>query len=167
MSYHEGSNWQARKEDAGKPLYDNKPKKQIESPLDALRTIDLMFDQIGEGYTIKQIAEYVRKTLGNHQPPSAQQPVDAVATANNPHWLYTQWCEIWEQAHNNNRSDFQKLMRKNYALFSGSQAGNQSEERELWQEVAMIIYEHDGKLVATIDRLKERFHITPKTQQHD
>lgn len=25
MSYHEGSNWQAKKEDAGKPLYENKP----------------------------------------------------------------------------------------------------------------------------------------------
>jgi hypothetical protein len=23
MSYHEGSNWQAKKEDEGKPLYDN------------------------------------------------------------------------------------------------------------------------------------------------
>lgn len=30
MSYHEGSNWQARKEDEGKPLYEkeNKPSKQ-------------------------------------------------------------------------------------------------------------------------------------------
>lgn len=74
MSYHEGSNWQARKEDEGKPLYDNKPKKKIESPLDALRTLDLMFDQIGEGYTIKQIAEYVRKTLGNHQSPPSPTP---------------------------------------------------------------------------------------------
>lgn len=30
MSYHEGSNWQARKEDEGKPLYENEGKLKVE-----------------------------------------------------------------------------------------------------------------------------------------
>lgn len=33
MSYHEGSNWQAKKEDEGKPLYDNKKSNQSNTPL--------------------------------------------------------------------------------------------------------------------------------------
>lgn len=29
MSYHEGSNWQAKKEDEGKPLYNNKKDREL------------------------------------------------------------------------------------------------------------------------------------------
>ncbi len=34
MSYHEGSNWQAKKEDAGLPLYDNKEYRLGKMPTD-------------------------------------------------------------------------------------------------------------------------------------
>lgn len=34
MSYHEGSNWQARKEDEAKALYDKKQQKKLIMPQD-------------------------------------------------------------------------------------------------------------------------------------
>jgi hypothetical protein len=58
MSYHEGSNWQAKKEDAGKPLYENSSvnKEKQNNPKPALISIKVMQDD-GEYYLIPSVLE--------------------------------------------------------------------------------------------------------------
>ncbi len=45
MSYHEGSNWQAKKEDAGLPLYDNKKDKLDKDVVMQKTNADIVFQK--------------------------------------------------------------------------------------------------------------------------
>lgn len=73
MSYHEGSNWQARKEDNNEPLYRNEKrntsnatKNDVEkTAYNLLRDINLLLDQMpnGKEKTWKEIAKKVERFL--------------------------------------------------------------------------------------------------------
>jgi hypothetical protein len=63
MSYHEGSNWQAKKEDAGKPLYEKAyTDKEFTEVWNALNTLQGKFHNV-KIVLPKQYEESFRKAI--------------------------------------------------------------------------------------------------------